>query len=203
MPLQQKAKVENRGLVRNRTPQAQTRTAPQRFNFMQIIFPPRVTAMVKELQAMRPYHHPQWVGRPTLAVARVERGNLGLQLVPRDQGIHARQKLLAVCGLFLLVIFQFGKSGFRVHELFLSQLQAIYLIIWCIHSRDLSRPSLWRWHHPPRLCGGVRELLAMVSKSPRTGLFPKADFALNLERRSCTWPAGHTHTSSNLRKRGA
>ena len=38
VPLQQMAKVENSGFVRNRTPQAQTRTAPQRFNFLQIVF---------------------------------------------------------------------------------------------------------------------------------------------------------------------
>ena len=74
---------------------------------------------------MHPQHHRQRVGRPALAAARVERGNLSLQLLPRDQGIHAPQKPLAVRGLLLLVIFQFGKSGLRVHELFLSQLQAI------------------------------------------------------------------------------
>ena len=83
--------------------------------------------MVKELQAMHPQHHCQRVGRPTLAAARVERGNLGLQLLPRVQGIHARPEPLAVRGLLLLVIFQFGKSGLRVHELFLPQLQAIKL----------------------------------------------------------------------------
>ena len=74
---------------------------------------------------MHPQPHRQRVGRPTLAAARVERGHLGLQLLPRDQGIHARPKPLAVRGLLLLVIFQFGKSGWRIPELFLSQLQAI------------------------------------------------------------------------------
>ena len=73
---------------------------------------------------MHPQHHRQRVRRPTLAAARVERGNLGLQLLPRDQGIHARQELLTARGFLLLTIFQFGKSGWRVHAFFLSQLQA-------------------------------------------------------------------------------
>ena len=60
---------------------------------------------------MHPQHYRQRVGRSTLAAARVERGHLGLQFLPRDQGIHARQEPRAVRGLLLLVIFQFGKSG--------------------------------------------------------------------------------------------
>ena len=46
------------------------------------------------------------LGRPTLAAPRVARSNLGLQLVPRDQPIHARQEPLPVRRLFLLAIFQ-------------------------------------------------------------------------------------------------
>ena len=104
---------------------AQTRTAPQRFHFLQIIFHPRVAARVRELQVMHPQHHRQRVRRPTLAAARVERGNLGLQLLPRDQGIHARQELLTARGFLLQTVFQYGKSGLRVPAFFLSQLQAI------------------------------------------------------------------------------
>ena len=54
VPLPQMAKVEYSGFIWNGAPQAQTRTAPQRFNFIQIVFPPQVTAMVKELQSMHP-----------------------------------------------------------------------------------------------------------------------------------------------------
>ena len=79
--------------------------------------------MIKELQAMHLQPHCQRVGRPTLAAPRVERSNLGLQLGPRDQPIHARQEPLAVRGLFLLFICQFGKSEWRVHEIFLSPLR--------------------------------------------------------------------------------
>ena len=74
---------------------------------------------------MHPQPHRPRVGRPPLAAARVARGHLGLQLLPRDQGIPARQELLTAGGFLLLTVFQFGKSGWRVHELFLSQLQAI------------------------------------------------------------------------------
>ena len=42
--------------------------------------------------------------------------------------------------------------------------------------------------------------MAKVPKPLRTGLFPKADFILNLERSSCTFPAGHT--TCDLRTRG-
>ena len=80
--------------------------------------------MVKELQALHPQPHRQRVGPPTLATARVEWGYLGLQLFPRNQGIHARQELLTARGFLLLTVFQFGKSGRRVHAFFLSQLQA-------------------------------------------------------------------------------
>ena len=68
--LQQMANIENSGFVRKREPQAKTRKAPQRLDFIQIVFQTRIAAIVRELQVIHPQHHRQGVRRPTKAAAR-------------------------------------------------------------------------------------------------------------------------------------
>jgi len=107
--LQEVAKIENGCFVRQ-TIQLQTCELAHRLDFVQRILHRRVAEVIKQLHEVNAKHGRQWIRRPTILTLRVITGYLLLQLLPRNQLVHALQKYLATRLALLGLVLGFGEG---------------------------------------------------------------------------------------------
>jgi len=92
------------------TIQLQTCELAHRLDFVQRILHRRVAEVIKQLHEVNAKHGRQWIRRPTILTLRVITGYLLLQLLPRNQLVHALQKYLATRLALLGLVLGFGEG---------------------------------------------------------------------------------------------
>ena len=107
--LQNVAEIENGCFVRQ-TIQLQTCEMAHRLDFVQCILHRWVAEVIKQLHEVNAKHGRQRIRRPTILALGVITGYLLLQLLPRNQLVHALQKYLATRLALLGLVLGFGEG---------------------------------------------------------------------------------------------